>query len=152
LDNTSSSKTSAERTGGARRDHKSLCDDQRYASGGAAPDIPTFAEMGLPALSYSEWSGLFAPAGTPRDIIDRLNAAVVEALADPAVRARLVEFGAESFPRELQTPEALGAMVRADAEKWYHQGRRDQSGISNARRDNFPNRFVSSSTSRVRQR
>jgi tripartite-type tricarboxylate transporter receptor subunit TctC len=85
----------------------------------AAPDIPTFAEMGLSALSYSEWSGLFAPAGTPRDIIDRLNAAAVEALADPAVRARLVEFGGETFPREQQTPEALGALVKADAEKWW---------------------------------
>jgi tripartite-type tricarboxylate transporter receptor subunit TctC len=62
----------------------------------AAPDIPTFAEMGLPALSYSEWTELFAPRGTPRDIIDRLNAAAVEALADPAVRSRIIEFGAES--------------------------------------------------------
>jgi tripartite-type tricarboxylate transporter receptor subunit TctC len=85
----------------------------------AAPDIPTFAEMGLPALSFSEWLGLFAPRGTPRDIIDRLNTAAVEALADPAVRARFIEFGAEIFPREQQTPEALDAMVRADAEKWW---------------------------------
>jgi tripartite-type tricarboxylate transporter receptor subunit TctC len=93
-----------------------MTSDRRLA---AAPDIPTFAEMGLSALSYSEWTGLFAPRGTPRDITDRLNAAAVEALADPAVRARLVEFGAEIFPREQQTPEALGAMVRADAEKWW---------------------------------
>src|ERR1700693_4995744 len=93
-----------------------MTSDTRLA---AAPDIPTFAEMGLPALSYSEWVGLFAPRGTPRDIIDRLNAAAVEALADPAVRARLVEFGSEIFPREQQTPEALGAMVRGDAEKWW---------------------------------
>jgi tripartite-type tricarboxylate transporter receptor subunit TctC len=86
----------------------------------AAPDIPTFAEMGLPALSFSGWFGLFAPRGTPRDIIDKLNAAAVEALADPAVRARLVEFGGvEILPREQQTPEALGAMVKADAEKWW---------------------------------
>jgi tripartite-type tricarboxylate transporter receptor subunit TctC len=84
-----------------------------------APDIPTFAEMGLPALLWSAWGALFAPRGTPRDIIDRLNAAAVEALADPAVRARLVEFGYEIFPREQQKPEALGAMVRADAEKWW---------------------------------
>jgi tripartite-type tricarboxylate transporter receptor subunit TctC len=44
-----------------------------------APDIPTFTEMGLPTLSYSEWFGLFAPKGTPKDIISRLNAAAVEA-------------------------------------------------------------------------
>ena len=85
----------------------------------AAPDIPTFAEMGLPTLSFSGWVGLFAPKGTPRDIIDKLNAAAVEALADPAVRSRLVEFVAEIFPREQQTPEALGALQRADAEKWW---------------------------------
>jgi tripartite-type tricarboxylate transporter receptor subunit TctC len=84
-----------------------------------APDVPTFAEMGLPALSYNEWVGLFASRGTPREIIGRLNAAAVEALADPAVRARLVEFGGEIFPRGQQTPEALGALVKADAEKWW---------------------------------
>jgi tripartite-type tricarboxylate transporter receptor subunit TctC len=84
-----------------------------------APDLPTFAEMGLPALSYSGWNGLFAPKGTPREIIDKLNAAAVEALADPAVRSRLIEFGAEIFPREQQTPEALSALQKADAEKWW---------------------------------
>jgi tripartite-type tricarboxylate transporter receptor subunit TctC len=84
-----------------------------------APDIPTFAEMGMPALSFSVWGGLFAPRGTPRDIIDKLNAAAVEALADPAVRSRLFELGFEVFPRERQTPEALGAMVKADAAKWW---------------------------------
>jgi tripartite-type tricarboxylate transporter receptor subunit TctC len=85
----------------------------------AAPDIPTFAEMGLPALTYFEWIGFFAPRGTPRDIIGKLNTAVTEALADPAVRSRYVEFGAEIFPREEQTPEALDALVKADAEKWW---------------------------------
>jgi tripartite-type tricarboxylate transporter receptor subunit TctC len=84
-----------------------------------APDVPTFAEMALPALSYNEWVGLFASRGTPREIIGRLNGAAVEALADPAVRARLVEFGSEIFPRGQQTPEALGALVKADAEKWW---------------------------------
>jgi tripartite-type tricarboxylate transporter receptor subunit TctC len=90
--------------------------DRRLAM---APDIPTFAEMGLPALSFSEWFGLFAPKGTPKDIIGRLNAAAVEALADPAVRSRFVDIGLEIFPRERQTPEALGALVKADAEKWW---------------------------------
>jgi tripartite-type tricarboxylate transporter receptor subunit TctC len=84
-----------------------------------APDIPTFVEMGLPAMSYSEWGGLFAPRGTPRDIIEKINAAAVEALADPAVRSRYIEFGAEIFPRERQTPEVLGALVKAGAEKWW---------------------------------
>jgi tripartite-type tricarboxylate transporter receptor subunit TctC len=84
-----------------------------------APDIPTFAEMGLPALSFPGWYGLFAPKGTPKDIIGKLNAAVVGALADPAVRSRFVDLGLEIFPREQQTPEALGALVKADAEKWW---------------------------------
>jgi tripartite-type tricarboxylate transporter receptor subunit TctC len=90
--------------------------DTRLAS---APDIPTFAEMGLPALSFSSWIGLFAPKGTPNDIIGKLNLAAVEALADPTVRLRLVELGFEIFPRERQTPDALGALVKADAEKWW---------------------------------
>jgi tripartite-type tricarboxylate transporter receptor subunit TctC len=86
-----------------------------------APDIPTFGEMGLPALSGSGtgWFGLFAPRGTPRDIIGKLNAAVVESLADPAVHSRLAELGFEIFPREQQTPEALAALQKADAEKWW---------------------------------
>jgi len=85
----------------------------------AAPDIPTFAEMGLPALSYSAWYGFFAPRGTPKDIIAKLNVAAIEALADPAVRSRLADLGLEIFPRERQTPEALGALVKADAKKWW---------------------------------
>jgi tripartite-type tricarboxylate transporter receptor subunit TctC len=84
-----------------------------------APNIPTFAEMGLPALSWSAWYGLFAPKGTPKDIITKLNAAAVDALADPAVRSRLADLGQEIFPPEQQTPEALGAIVKADAEKWW---------------------------------
>jgi tripartite-type tricarboxylate transporter receptor subunit TctC len=84
-----------------------------------APDIPTFAEMGLPALSFSSWYGLFAPRGTPKDIISKLNAAVVAALADPAVRSRLGDLGMEVFPRERQTPEAFAALVKTDAEKWW---------------------------------
>jgi tripartite-type tricarboxylate transporter receptor subunit TctC len=88
--------------------------DMRF---GPAPELPTFVEMGLPALSQSEWWGLFAPKLTPKDVIGKLNAAVVEALADPAVQSRLVEIGAQIFPREQQTPEALGTLVKADAAK-----------------------------------
>jgi tripartite-type tricarboxylate transporter receptor subunit TctC len=84
-----------------------------------APDVPTFAEMGLPALSFSLWYGLVAPRGTPKEIIDRLNAATVEALADPAVRSRLADLGMEIFPRERQTPDALAALQKADIEKWW---------------------------------
>jgi tripartite-type tricarboxylate transporter receptor subunit TctC len=84
-----------------------------------APDIPTFAEMGLPAVSFSAWVGLFAPRGTPKDIIGKLNAAAVEAIADPAVRSRLGNLGYEIFPRDQRTPEAFGALVKADAEKWW---------------------------------
>jgi tripartite-type tricarboxylate transporter receptor subunit TctC len=84
-----------------------------------APDIPTFAEMGLPALSYSAWYGLFSPKGTPKDIIGKLNAAAVEALADPAVRSRFVDLGLDVFPRKRQTPEALSALQKADVKKWW---------------------------------
>jgi tripartite-type tricarboxylate transporter receptor subunit TctC len=84
-----------------------------------APDIPTFAEMGLPAVSYSGWFGLFAPKGTLKEIIGKLSAAAVEALADPAVRSRITDLGMEVFPRERQTPEALGALVKADTERWW---------------------------------
>jgi tripartite-type tricarboxylate transporter receptor subunit TctC len=83
-----------------------------------APDIPTFGEMGLP-LSFSVWFALFAPKGTPREIIDCLNAATVQASTDPAVRSRLADLGMEVFPRGRQTPEALGALQKADAEKWW---------------------------------
>jgi tripartite-type tricarboxylate transporter receptor subunit TctC len=83
-----------------------------------APDVPTYSEMGLPALTFYAWNGLFAPKGTPKEIISRLNAAAVEALADPSVRSRLADLEMEIFPRDQQTPEALGALVKADAEKW----------------------------------
>jgi tripartite-type tricarboxylate transporter receptor subunit TctC len=84
-----------------------------------APEIPTFAEMGLPTVSYPGSFGFFAPKGTPRDITGKLNAAAVEALADPAVRSRLADLGLDIVPRKRQTPEALGALVKAAAEKWW---------------------------------
>jgi len=90
--------------------------DTRWAQ---APDIPTFVEMGLPALSFSGWYALFAPKGTPKEIIDRLDGAAVQALADPAMRFRFADLGLEIFPRERQTTEALDALVKADAEKWW---------------------------------
>jgi tripartite-type tricarboxylate transporter receptor subunit TctC len=84
-----------------------------------APHIPTFAEIGLPALSLSPWNAFFAPKGTPNEIISKLNVATVEALADPAVRSRLVELGVEVFPRDQQTPEALRALQKAEIAKWW---------------------------------
>jgi tripartite-type tricarboxylate transporter receptor subunit TctC len=83
------------------------------------PEIPTFSELGLPSLVYSSWSGLFAPKGTPSEVITKLNVAAVAALSDPDVHARLGDIGIEVFPRERQTPEALASMQKTDAEKWW---------------------------------
>jgi tripartite-type tricarboxylate transporter receptor subunit TctC len=85
----------------------------------AAPDIPTVDEAGLPGLYVDIWSGLWAPKTTPRDVIAKLNGAVVEALADARIRQRLAEMGQEIFPREQQTPEALAALQKAEIDKWW---------------------------------
>jgi tripartite-type tricarboxylate transporter receptor subunit TctC len=84
-----------------------------------APHIPTTDEAGLPGFYLSYWHALWAPRGTPKDVVVKLNAAVVAALADPGVSARLAELGQEIFPRERQTPEALGAFQKAEIEKWW---------------------------------
>jgi tripartite-type tricarboxylate transporter receptor subunit TctC len=84
-----------------------------------APEIPTVDEAGLPGFHVSTWSAFWAPGGTPKDVIDRLNAAVVEALADPAVRTRLADLGQDIYPREQQTPQALAAFHKAEIEKWW---------------------------------
>jgi tripartite-type tricarboxylate transporter receptor subunit TctC len=84
-----------------------------------APDIPTVDEAGLPGLHISIWFGLFAPKGTPKAIISKLNAAVMDGLGDPAVHRRLSDLGQEIFPRDQQTPEALGAFQQAEIEKWW---------------------------------
>ena len=83
-----------------------------------APDIPTVDEVGLPGLHVSTWYGLWAPKGTPKDIVGKLNAAAVEALADPALRQRLADMGFGVPPRERQTPAALAAHHRAEIDKW----------------------------------
>ena len=85
----------------------------------AAPDVPTIDEAGVPGLHFPFWHGMWAPKGTPRGIIDKLNAAVIEALADPLVRQRLTDLGHEIAPREQQSPEALGAYHKAEIEKWW---------------------------------
>jgi tripartite-type tricarboxylate transporter receptor subunit TctC len=75
--------------------------------------------MGAPGVYFTSWTGIWAPKGTPKNIITTLNAAVVDALADAAVRSRLAEFGVEIFPRDQQTPEALRALQKAEIEKWW---------------------------------
>lgn len=85
----------------------------------AAPDIPTVDEAGLPGLYISYWHGLWAPKNTPRDVLERLNAAIVAALADPKVRQRFAELGQEIPPREQQAPAALAAFQSAEIDKWW---------------------------------
>ena len=85
----------------------------------AAPEIPTVDEAGLPGLYVSVWNALWAPKGTPKDIIAKLNAAVMEALAEPAIRKRIVEMGLDMPASDQQAPEALGALRKADIEKWW---------------------------------
>jgi tripartite-type tricarboxylate transporter receptor subunit TctC len=82
------------------------------------PDIPTTDEMGVPEIYVSYWHGLWAPKGTPDDIIAKLNAAAADAIADSGVRRRLSDQGMEVPPPEDQTPEALGAFQRAELSRY----------------------------------
>jgi tripartite-type tricarboxylate transporter receptor subunit TctC len=83
------------------------------------PDVPTTDEAGLPGFYASIWFGIWAPKDTPPDIIAKLNAATVEALADPDVRAKLGKLGQQVAPRDQQTPDALAAYQKSEAEKWW---------------------------------
>ena len=85
----------------------------------AAPEIPTVDEAGVPGLHISIWHALWMPKGTPQEIIARLNAAVVDTLADAGTRARLADLGQEIPPREQQTPQALATYHKAEIEKWW---------------------------------
>jgi tripartite-type tricarboxylate transporter receptor subunit TctC len=85
----------------------------------AAPDVPTVDEAGLPGYYVLSWHAVWVPKTTPKSVVAKLNAAVVEALADPAVRKRLADIGQEIFPREQLTPEALSAYQKAEIEKWW---------------------------------
>ena len=85
----------------------------------AASEIPTVDEAGLPGIYLTPWHAIWAPKGTPNDIISKLNAAVVEALANPVVRQSITDQGMEIPPREQQTPEALRTFHEAEIEKWW---------------------------------
>ena len=85
----------------------------------AAPDVPTIDEAGVPGICGSFWHGLWVPKGTPKEIIARLHAAVVEALADPTLEKRFKDAGQEIWPRAQQTPEALAALQKAEIERWW---------------------------------
>jgi len=83
------------------------------------PTIPTSEESGIPGLYASGWFGLFGPKGLPKEVVARLNGAMVQALADPAVKARFADLGLDMASRELQSPEGLAAFHKGEAEKWW---------------------------------
>ena len=84
-----------------------------------APEIPTTDEAGLPGFYFSFWHALWAPKGTPKPIVAKLNTAVVAALEDASTRKKLVDLAQEIYPREQQTPEALYAFQKAEVERWW---------------------------------
>jgi len=85
----------------------------------AAPDIPTVDEAGLPGLYALNWQAAFLPKGAPKDVVAKLNAAVMSALADASVQKRLAGIGQEIFPPAQQTAEALAAFQKSEVEKWW---------------------------------
>jgi tripartite-type tricarboxylate transporter receptor subunit TctC len=85
----------------------------------ALPDVPALDESGIAGLHVSYWHALWAPKGTPKDVIAKLNAAAVAALADPTVKQRLTAQGHDIWPRAQQTPEALAAHHKAETDKWW---------------------------------
>lgn len=93
-----------------------ITDDKRLQS---APEIPTVDEAGLPGFHMTLWSGMWVPNGTPKEIVAKLNAAAVEALHDPAVKAQLENLGLEMPPEDQLTPEALGARQKVEIAKWW---------------------------------
>jgi tripartite-type tricarboxylate transporter receptor subunit TctC len=83
------------------------------------PTVPTSEESGIPGLYASGWFGLFAPRGTPKEVVAKLNAAMVQALADPALKARFADLGLDIASREQQSPEGLAAFHKAEIAKWW---------------------------------
>ena len=85
----------------------------------SSPDIPTADEAGLTGFVASLWYGLWVPSDTPKDIVAKLNATMAQVLADPAVQKRFDELGIERTPPAQQSPEALRAFQKAEAERWW---------------------------------
>ena len=85
----------------------------------AAPEIPTVDEAGLPGFYMAVWHGIWVPTGTPKPVIAKLNAAITEALNDPAVREKLAGLGQEIPSADLRTPEALAAHQQSEIDKWW---------------------------------
>ncbi len=83
------------------------------------PDIPTVDEEGMKGLYINIWYGLWAPAGTPKEIIAKLDAAAVKAMADPTVKKRFADLGLDMPPPDQQSAQALGALQKAEIEKWW---------------------------------
>jgi len=83
------------------------------------PNVPTVDEAGMPGLYINIWYGLWAPKGTPRDVIGKLNRAAVDAMADPAARKRFSDLSLDVPPPDQQTPQALHALQKAEIEKWW---------------------------------
>lgn len=82
---------------------------------GAMPDLPTIAESGYPGFDVASWYGIVAPAGTPAEIVRKLNAEIVKILSQPEIRQRFIQLGTEPMGG---TPESFGATMRADIDKW----------------------------------
>jgi tripartite-type tricarboxylate transporter receptor subunit TctC len=85
----------------------------------SSPDIPTADEAGLPGFFASLWYGLWVPKDTPKDIIAKLNATMVQVLASSPVKQRFDELGIEISPLQQQSPDALRAFQKAEAERWW---------------------------------
>jgi len=85
----------------------------------SAPDVPSVDEAGLPGFYISVWSGMWAPKGTPPEIVSKLNLAVVDALANETVRQRLADLGQDVPPRDQQTTAALAKYQSSEVEKWW---------------------------------
>ncbi len=90
--------------------------DERWAP---LPEVPTMREVGVPDMSLPFWHGLWAPKGTPKEAIDKLNAAVVKVFDDPTVKKRIADLGMVIPTRAEQSPEALAAYHKTEVEKWW---------------------------------
>jgi tripartite-type tricarboxylate transporter receptor subunit TctC len=93
-----------------------VADSKRLAS---APEIPTVDEAGAPGVHVISWFGMWAPKGTPKEVIAKLTAAAMETLADPAVKEKLAALGQDIPAPELQTAEALDKHYKAEIAKWW---------------------------------